>query len=953
MPRLRFVTWAILLALFLSRGLATVAYAQTVAGNIYGRVTDESGAVLPGAAIKLSGATIGGLGTASGPRGDFRFLLLDPGRYTVAASLSGFTTVVREVVVTTGTSLDLGFVLRLAPTEETVTVTAETPVVDTKKLGTGTTLKQDELANIPTARDPWALLRTIPGVMVDRLNIAGSWNDAQAYFLGKGSEFADNSFILDGVSITADGGASNAYYDFDSFKEISVSTGGSDIAQQTGGVNINFTTKRGTNAVHGSARGLFTHDDFQWSNLPQALVGDPRLELPDGTSSDKADHIRQISDYGGEAGGPIVKDKLWVWAAFGRQDIRVVRLFRGNQAPVNTYLTDWNAKLNWQASAKDMVAFSYFLSQKDKYGRKAGFAGVEADSFLVNQGNYYPKGPPGFYKIEESHIFGANLFLNAQYSYFGSGYALTPRGGRDKDGAVDRQTDTAIGSSPYFQYTTPFHVASLELKHFREGLGGNHELRFGFGYRRTPNRSTGAYSGSKVFAYKDTPEGGVAQVQRDGVFSYIAEFWDGYLSDTYTKDRLSVRAALRYDHQVASNLPTFAGANPVFPDLLPPLDYDGSGQGIRWNDLSPRLGATYALDEKRTTVARVSYARYAGRISAFEAAYDSPIGYYGSYLAYNWVDTNGDGFAQKDEVLLEEGVQYAGGVDPNDPTNPTTPNRIDAHYKARHDDEVILGIDRELAPGLALSLAYTFRRGNNRFWTPRIGLTRADYTENPPVTANGYTAQVFSPDPDKVDASNNGTVLQNRPNYRRTFSGFELSLVKRQTGRWMARASVAYNDWHEDFRGPRAIQNPTRRDTDPLIDGGQVPDLSARFQANADALFELPRGFTVSGALFFTQGYLNPVVLRLRAGEDRSLSALATPSVEDHRLPNICNLDLRLAKAVKLHGSASLILSADLFNVFNAGTTLGRNAEANSEVFGRIDGIMNPRVARFGARLAF
>ena len=85
----------------------------------------------------------------------------------------------------------------------------------------------------------------------------------------------------------------------------------------------------------------------------------------------------------------------------------------------------------------------------------------------------------------------------------------------------------------------------------------------------------------------------------------------------------------------------------------------------------------------------------------------------------------------------------------------------------------------------------------------------------------------------------------------------------------------------------------------------------------------------------------------------RTLAALAMPSIEDHRLPNIWNLDLRLAKTVKLHGSSSLILSADLFNVFNAGTILSRDANATSDVFGRIDGIMNPRVFRFGARLSF
>src|SRR5262245_8840533 len=170
---------ALLLALPLTLGPALVAQAQTVAGNIYGRVADESGAALPGSTVKLTGANIGGLSTVSTQNGDFHFLLLDPGDYTLVVSLPRFTTVTREVLVTSGTSLDLRFVLGLAAKEETLTVTAETPVVDTKKVGTGMALQQDELARTPNARDPWTLLRTVPGVMVDRVNIAGNWNDNQ------------------------------------------------------------------------------------------------------------------------------------------------------------------------------------------------------------------------------------------------------------------------------------------------------------------------------------------------------------------------------------------------------------------------------------------------------------------------------------------------------------------------------------------------------------------------------------------------------------------------------------------------------------------------------------------------------------------------------------------------------------------------------------------------------
>jgi hypothetical protein len=85
--------------------------------------------------------------------------------------MSGFATVNREVVVTTGQNVNLSFPLKVSTRAEEVTVTAETPVVDTKRVGTATTLTKEELAQVPQSRDPWAVLKTVPGVLVDRANV--------------------------------------------------------------------------------------------------------------------------------------------------------------------------------------------------------------------------------------------------------------------------------------------------------------------------------------------------------------------------------------------------------------------------------------------------------------------------------------------------------------------------------------------------------------------------------------------------------------------------------------------------------------------------------------------------------------------------------------------------------------------------------------------------------------
>src|SRR5262245_10920552 len=422
-------------ALALALGLVPSAWAQFATGNIYGNVTDESGAVLPGATISLTGATIGARSTTAGSQGDFRFLNLDPGSYKLSVALTGFTTVNREVKVVTGTNVNLTFGLKVATVEETVTVTAETPVVDTKKTGTAVTLQRDELEKVPQARDPWAILRTVPGVLLDRVNIAGNESGQQAGFVAKGASDDDTIWNIDGAVVTdmAAIGASPTYFDYDAFEEISVSTGGNDIKAQTGGISLNFVTKRGTNAFHGGGRYFLTHDDMQSSNLPDELAShllpsgaaDNRLRNPDGSFRDKADHIQQVTDYGADLGGPIVKDKMWFYGSYGVQDIRIRRLTGTRD---KTKLESYNAKLNWQATQSDMVSVFYFIGNRRKEGRDPAAAGLpSADSFLWSQGGEKPEGGlgyPGLGKVEWNHVFSPNFFLNTKYAYYGAGFHL-------------------------------------------------------------------------------------------------------------------------------------------------------------------------------------------------------------------------------------------------------------------------------------------------------------------------------------------------------------------------------------------------------------------------------------------------------------------------------------------------------------------------------------------------
>lgn len=972
--------WALVLIL----GLAPATWSQSAGGNVYGKVADEQGAVLPGASVQIGSSTIGGAPrtATTGAQGDFRFLNLDPGRYVVTVAMKGFATTTRAVAINTGTNVDLTFGLKVAGISETLSVTAETPTVDTKRVGTSTTLTSDELSKTPQGRDPWAVLKTVPGVLVDRVSIAGNEAGQQSNFAGKGAQFTDTMWNLDGVVITdtTSYGASSMYFDFDAFDQINVTTGGGDLKVQTGGLGLNFVTKRGTNAFHGSARIYGSSHKAESKNVPSAIAGS--ATLLDG----RADQIRQIADYGFDLGGPLIKDKLWFWGSYGHNDIR---LYRYTSASADkTILNNFNAKVNWQASPNDMVSFFFFNGKKSKFGRDPGYEANNAA--LWNQGSFYeqsscglPCGMHGLWKAEVNHTFSSNLFVNAKYAFFNWGYGFDAQDGGSNDLSIDHVAGTAKGSAEKLRFLKPWHTANVDGSYFFNGLGGSNELKFGFGYRHWPNTSSAAFSGNEIVSVHNNddptdPASHVAWVTRPGVVKFVANNLSAYVGDTLTSGRMTLNAGVRWDRQEAKNSPSTAPANALFPDLLPALNFDGNTPAIVWKDFSPRVGLTVALDDKKKTVVRASYARYAGQLGPLDASYNSPVTYGYTYLAYRWADRNGDGFAQKDEILTNAGVLYFANVDPKNPTSLGALNKIDPNYHANHDQEAIVGIDHELLPNFSVGAAYTWRRGTDiADWAPRIDssgrlLTSADYIPAT-VTGGGFSATYYSPDPAKV--GDGARLLTNRTDMHLAYSGLEFTVNKRLSNRWMFRGAASWMDWKYGIDGPAALQNPTITDRDsvstgggpsgqsgPATDGGIVSlrsygaktntYINSKWQVSANGLYQLPGDFDVAAALTGRQGYPRALYLQQSAGLDGALRVLVQPE-DAQRYPNFWNLDLRLAKTLKIKGSSNINVALDLFNVFNNNAVLQLGPRQNSAAANQILEVVNPRILRLGLRLQF
>lgn len=344
------------------------------------------------------------------------------------------------------------------------------------------------------------------------------------------------------------------------------------------------------------------------------------------------------------------------------------------------------------------------------------------------------------------------------------------------------------------------------------------------------------------------------------------------------------------------------------------------------------------------------------------------------------MDKNGDGIAQLGEILINQGLQGYSGFNPKSPS--TAVNRVATDQKPPVTHEFLAGFDKELTPQLWVSGTVTYRRMQDLSWTPLIDVTAANYTQT--STLNGTAAEIgaFSVPLYALNASavpaGGGQVFSVRQGYHQRYLGLELSATKRLSSRWMARFGFSTNDWREYFDDPStSILDPTRapgpsssRPTaGPQVNGGTVLRASTgsgksgiytaapKYQIIANGLYEAMWGINISANLVTRQGYAEPFFQSNVATGDPlgRKTVLLVPTVDAFRLPAVTSLDGRVEKKFQF-GFAKVAVDFDVFNLLNAGTILGKQYDARltgATGFGQTLEIMNPRIARIGARLTF
>ena len=1004
-----------LLVCLMQLASAGSALAQVSMGEVFGKVTDGTGAVLPGVTVTLSGpALIQPQTTVTVESGAYRFPRIPIGTYTVAFELTGFKKSLREgVIIQAGFNAEIDSKLEISTVQETVTVSGESPVVDTRSTQLSASFSREALETIPTARDPWVVLQQTPGMVMSGQNVGGNLSGQQTSFTAMGS--ANNQqWTMDGavVSDIASGNSSPTYYDFDSFDEINITKGGSDASQQGAGIQVNFITKSGGNTLRGSARFYRTNQVFESNNISNAQRD---LGAAGGNP------IQNIDDYGFEVGGPIIKNKFWYWGTASKNmiDVGVVNFYdaslggscatlAGNTSLANskdasgnyvyaikdlwdcyktdnTKLLNQNGKLQYQENSNNKSTFVVTNGIKTRNARGA-------DAFHPLITTRRQDGPTIFYRGDHQWIASNRLTVTTQYTHIHEDWGQFLQNDSLFDVQAIQYIDTGFfdrnSASGNYQTRRPQDDIRADANYFLSSfLKGDHAMKFGYAYRRSPVESITTYGGGANIRYRSTANMGACTVagvayaagaagcqevdiRRDADYAYTLYSQSAYWNDSYKTGRATINFGLRYDHQYDLATAASIPANRILPAQLPAVNFAGLDSGARYNNLSPRFGFTYDLRGTGKTVLKANLARYYGLGMSTASRLEPTTS---TTLRYAWKDLNNDTIVTANELDLSRFLTTpSSNYNPDNPSAVVTPNTVDPNLRNDITDEVAAGIDHELFTEVGLSVFYYHRK---YFDFQRLYRTQDFSAAFVPVTFTAacgnaatcgtetYTGTYYQR-PGTVGL-NPAQILRNDGRYN-TYDGLEISARKRLSHHYMVSGSVVFNHEREYLpQADRDYLDPTNVALTSGFEGGGSVQTSTTWPVGSNqrqlpwvaklgGMYQFPWLVTAAANFIGQSGSpLNPYLQSPNRTSSLGTVNVLIDQVNSQHYANYYQLDLHVDKAVRLGASRKITLNADLFNAFNNNVVLVQQERLNTATAGNITTLLAPRVARFGVKVSF
>jgi hypothetical protein len=962
---------------------STHAFAQgggaSTTGSINGKVADSSGGVLPGVTVTVTSPSMMGVqSTVTDTGGNYRFPALPPGTYTVAFELPGFNTLKREnIQISMGFTAAVNVELAVASLQETVTVTGDSPVIDTSNTRVQQNFKLEALQEIPNSRDLWSLLAVTPGVGMGRIDVGGNRAGTQTGYTAYGYS-GQNRVLVEGINTTEGTSGAGFYVDYGSFEEVFLGTIGQGAEMPTPGVQSQMLGKSGGNKFQGEF-----YQDYETNgmigeniskNLPAKFAYDPVTNT--GGIRLHSNETSKYRDSNINVGGPIKKDKLWWYFSYRNQKTSVGQPnFIG---PINGTLFDtklWNpsGKTTYQINQNNKLIGYYQWGQKVQPNRLPQSA-LNYDSL---DGTLKQISGSWIYKGEWNGTINNKTYVEARYGVFGYYFPLLANSDTQRHEKFDNAATLLTGADQKEQTDRQRRQATGSVTYFKDGWGGSHNFKLGgeilmetgwYGYTQVASgniRETIASNGSpsqvqmyaptalSVGSLGDGPNGNLLSVDKVNTL-------DWFVTDQWSVGRATLNLGVRYDHydvytpdqsQLAY---TFPSGLSIAALSFPEQHY------VKWGSIVPRIGMTYDLMGTGKTVLKFNYGMYRFNPGVGVAASANPNQQVKS-LTYQWLDNKVcAGCVPGDKIYQpgEEGTLTANAALPGSVT-------VDPNMKQPLSHQATFYVEQQLSEGVGARVGFVYYSVKNQTGTFQPFRPASAYTVPFTVVDRGNDGILGTSDDQNLTAygipsataGNFPTtqVVQNSPDDG-AYKTFEASLNKRMSHNFSVSGGYGYT-WRHDF--PYGYPNTPNGP-------GDYDFSSAGFKANAQ--YTAPFGILLSAVYRYQLGenYARRVSVSAPASCNCAFSAAAGSNGSNangslsatnifatdynaFRQDNISVVDLRVEKTIKFGDAAKVRLFLDGFNLSNAyaAETIATIAGAT---FQQPTAILGPRTARIGLR---
>lgn len=768
--------------------VAWSAYAQNT-GRIIGVVRDESKAVLPGTAVTATSPALPGgpMTTSSDGQGEYHLVNLPPGLYTITVELSGFSGYKEaDLRVTAGGTVERNVSLSVGAVSETITVSGESPIVDSRRAGIAQVQTVETIEAVPLERRAQTdYVSRLPGATASSYNATNGVNIM-------GSSNAEIAMTLNGASYNnAITGGGYSIGDVDNVQEVAITMLGAsaEYAQAQGGV-MNIITKSGGNQFRGDARYYWLDQNSSATPIQRPCTNKAN---PGGVCTDGA--LTGFKwywnpDFSAHGGGPIVSDRLWYF--FGGTKVGWQFRNPGTDAqPIVDVYQQYDDRLSGKVTWK--INDKMTLNQTGSYEWWQYLSSFPTITTPATALAWYP-GDIRILGTELNWVPNSTTVVAVHYSYYAQPTSFIGMGPnlskQDITTAGIQDQATSVNSGGYYpgnsSQVPSRNAGDFKITKFISGHHMTHNIRFGAQANENYLTQQQVYSGGLRYQ----PINGVPnQVQIAPPSEYTGETKTSglWVEDELTLfQRLTILPGVRYDHtsSISPDASAIDGTQlvkngtPLAPYYTFPQvsgTTPGLGTLYTWNTFSPRVGANLKLTDDGRTVLRGTIGRY------YRPAFINDF-----LSGMPGIPTT---------TTMKCVVCGVAGTDPATvayPTtvsvvNPTANIRISPGTKAPYTNSFSLGVDREVGHNMAVSVSVAYKQWDDQLGWTDIGAT---YGTRVITTTLGTPLTVF---PRTSPASSSIFQLNTPSALFETYKGLITQFNKRLSNRWMASVGYTYS----------------------------------------------------------------------------------------------------------------------------------------------------------------